>query len=82
MDDVVKDRKKKNAHDDKILLRNSVKDPRKITYDLQHDLLPAGIHIDSLTIHQRFLKVQRVTQRPPQEDSIYCWYEGEIFGLG
>lgn len=39
-------KRKTNAYDDKILLRNSVKDPQKTSQDLQRDLLAAGMHID------------------------------------
>lgn len=57
-------KRKTNAHDDKILLRNNVKDPQKTSQDLQRDLVSAGIQIESSTVRRRLLEVSRIARRP------------------
>ena len=50
--------------DDTILLRNSKKDPRKTSFDLQKDLVLAGVHISSSTVRRRLLEASRKAKKP------------------
>lgn len=75
-------KRKTNAHDDNILLCNSVKDPQRTSQDLQCDLLAVSIHTDSSTVRWRLLEVHRTVKKTPQEGSFSHWVEGETFGLG
>lgn len=57
-------KRKTTSYDDKLIVRNSVKDPRKTSKDLQRDLAAAGVHVDSSTVRRRLLEVGRTARRP------------------
>ena len=59
------DRKRKTTfYDDKVIIRNSVKDPKKNSKDLQRDMASAGVNISSSTIRRRLLAVGRTARKP------------------
>ena len=57
-------KRKTTVRDDMMLLRNSKKDPRKTSCDLQRDLLAAGIEVTSSTVRRRLLSVGRRARKP------------------
>ena len=57
-------KRKTTTHDDRTILRNSLKDPRKISKDLQRDLAMAGVDIDSSTVRKRLLQAGRIARSP------------------
>ena len=52
------------ASDDKMILRNSTKDPKKTSQELAIHLVGAGVHVSSSTIRRRLLKTGRKARRP------------------
>ena len=52
-------KRKTTTHDDGMILRNSLKDPRKTSKDLQRDLAMAGVDIDSSTLRKRIVQAGR-----------------------
>ena len=52
-------KRKTTFYDDKVIIRNSVKDPKKNSKDLQRDMDSAGVNISSSTIRRRLLAVGR-----------------------
>ena len=57
-------RKRKTTNDDRMIMRNSLKDPRKISKDLQRDLAMAGIDLDSSIVRKRLVQAGRIARRP------------------
>lgn len=52
------------VRDDRFLVRQSKRDPRKTSSDLQRDLSHAGVVLDSSTVRRRLLEVGRKARRP------------------
>ena len=50
--------------DEKVLIRNSVKYPKKNSEDLQRDVAFAGVNICSSTIRRRLLEIGRTARNP------------------
>jgi len=50
--------------DDAQLIRNSNKNPRKKSFDLQKDLAHAGVLVSSSTVRRRILKAGRKAKKP------------------
>jgi len=63
-------KRKTTPHDDKIIVRNSLKDPKKTSKDLQRDLASAGVHVASSTVRKRLLEVNRPARRPVKKQLI------------
>ena len=57
-------KRKATPKDDKMILRNSVRDPTKNSKDLQRDLATAGVNVDSSTVRRRLLQAGRKARRP------------------
>ena len=57
-------KRKTTFYDDKVIIRNSVKDPKKNSKDLQRDMASAGVNISSSTIRRRLLAVGRTARKP------------------
>ncbi|XP_069951387.1 transposable element Tc1 transposase [Cherax quadricarinatus] len=57
-------KRKTTPHDDKVIIRCSVNDPKKTSKDLQRDLASAGIIVDSSTIRRRLLEAGRIARKP------------------
>ena len=51
--------KESEKRDDKMILRNSFKVPKKTSKDLQRDLATAGVNVDSSTVRKRLLEAGR-----------------------
>ena len=49
-------KRKAISRDDKMILQNSFKDPRKTSKDLQRNLATAGVNVDSSTVRKRLLE--------------------------
>ena len=50
---------KTTPDEDKVIIRNSVRDPKKNNKDLQRDMTSAGVNICSSTIRRRLLEIGR-----------------------
>ena len=48
----------------KVMMKNSVKNPKKTSKDLQRDLALAGVNVGSSTVRRRLLEVGRTARRP------------------
>ena len=57
-------KRKTTTHDDRMILRNSLKDPKKTSKDLQRDLAMAGVDIDSSSVRKRLVQAGRIARRP------------------
>ena len=57
-------KRKTTPHDDKVIIRNSIKYPKKTSVDLRRDLSSAGVNISSSTVRRRLLEVGRFTRKP------------------
>ena len=57
-------KRKTTPKDDLILVRNSKKDSRKTSFDLQKDLESAGVRISSSTVRRRLLEADRKAKKP------------------
>ena len=57
-------KRKTTPYDDKVIIRNSVKDPKKNSEDLQRDMVSDGVNICSSTIRRRLLEIGRTTRKP------------------
>ena len=60
-------KRKTTFYDDKVIIRNSVKDPKKNSKDLQRDTASAGVSISSSTIRWRLLAVGRTARKPVRQ---------------
>lgn len=60
-------KRKTTPHDDKVIIRNSVKDPKKTSVDLLRDLSSAGVNVSSSTVRRRLLEVGRVGRKPQKK---------------
>lgn len=60
-------KRKTTSRDDIMILRNSVKDPRKTSRDLQRDLIAAGVQVDSSTVRRRLLEADRPARKPQKK---------------
>ena len=58
---------KNDPRDDKMIIRNSIKDPTKNSRDLQRDLASAGVNVDSSIFRKRLLEAGRKAGRPPKK---------------
>jgi len=47
-----------------MMMRNSVKDPRKTSVDLKRDFSAAGVNVHSSTIRRRLIERGRIARRP------------------
>ena len=56
-------KRKTTPKDDKILLRNSKKDPRKTSFVLQKNLASAGVRISSSTVRRLLLEASRKAKK-------------------
>ena len=56
-------KRKTTARDDQMIIRNSVKNPRKTSVDLKRDLSDAGVNVDSSTIRRRLIERGRLARR-------------------
>src|SRR5215469_15753539 len=57
-------KRKTTPHDDKVIIRNNIKDPKKTSIDLRRDLSSAGVNISSSTVRRRLLEVGRFARKP------------------
>ena len=57
-------KRKTTLQDVKIMIRNSVKNPKKTSKYLQRDLAFAGVNVASSTVRRRLLEVGRTAKRP------------------
>ena len=55
---------KTTPQDVKVMIRNSVENPKKTSKDLQRDLALAGVNVASSTVRRRLLEVGRTARRP------------------
>ena len=62
---------KATAHDDKMIIRNSVKALRKRSQELQRDLATSGVIIDSSTIRKRLLSAGRIARKPSKSNGYW-----------
>ena len=60
-------KRKTTARDDQMIIRNSVKNPRKTSVDLKRDLSAAGVNVDSSTIRRRLIERGRLARRPKKK---------------
>ena len=60
-------KRKTTARDDQMIIRNSVKNPRKTSVDLKRDLSDAGVNVDSSTIRRRLIERGRLARRPKKK---------------
>ena len=61
-------RKRKNTfHDDKMIIRNSVKSHWKTSKELQSDLATSGVFVDPSIIRRRFLASGRIARKPTKK---------------
>ena len=56
-------KKKTTSHDDKMITRNSIKNPWKISKELQGDLATSEVFVDPLIICRRFLASGRIAKK-------------------
>ena len=56
-------RKRKTTPKDDTILRNSQKNPRKTSFDLQKDLVLAGVRISSGTVRHTLLEAGRKAEK-------------------
>ena len=56
-------KRKTTSQDVKLMIRNSVKNPKKTTKDLQRDLALAGVNVASSTVRRRLLEMSRTARR-------------------
>ena len=56
-------KRKTTSQDVKEMIRNSVKNPKKTSKDLQRDLALAGVNVASSTVRRRILEVGRTARR-------------------
>ena len=57
-------KRKTTPRDNKVIIRNSIKYPKKTSIDLQRDLSSAGVNISSSTVRRRLLEVGRFARKP------------------
>ena len=57
-------KRKTTPQDVKVMIRNSVKNPKKTGKDLQRDLALAGLNVASSTVRRRLFEVGRTARRP------------------
>ena len=60
-------KRKTTARDDQMIIRNSVKNPRKTSVDFKRDLSDAGVNVDSSTIRRRLIERGRLARRPKKK---------------
>ena len=53
-----------------MILRNSIKDPRKTSKDQQRNLAMAGVDIDSPTVRKRLVQAGRIARSLPKKQSL------------
>ena len=61
-----------------MILRSSLKDPRKTSKDQQRDLATAGVNVESSTIKKDFFQQEEKPEAPERSS---C-YEKEAFCMG
>ena len=57
-------KRKTTTHDDRMIFRNSLEDPKKTSKDPQRDLAKASVDIDSSTVRKRLLQAGRIARSP------------------
>ena len=57
-------KRKTTPRNDTVIIRESVKNPKKTSADLQRDLSTSGINISSSTVRRRLLEVGRFARKP------------------
>ena len=57
-------KRKTTPYDDKVVKRNSVKDLKKNSKDLQRDIASARVNICSSTTRRRLLEIGRTARKP------------------
>ena len=60
-------KRKTTARDDQMIMRNSIKDPRKTSVYLKRDLSAAGVSVHSSTIRRRLIERGRISRRPKKK---------------
>jgi len=60
-------KRKTTARDDQMIMRNSIKDPRKTSVYLKRDLSAAGVSVHSSTIRRRLTERGRISRRPKKK---------------
>jgi len=60
-------KRKMTTRDDQMIMRNSVKDPRKTSVDLRRGLSAAGVNVYSSTIRRRLIERGRIARRPKKK---------------
>ena len=57
-------KRKTTPRGDSVIIRESIKDPKKTSADLQRDLSTYGVNISSSTVRRRLLEVGRFARKP------------------
>ena len=57
-------KRKTTSHDDKMIIRNSVKSPWKTNKELQSDLATSGVFLDPSIIDKRLLASGSIARKP------------------
>ena len=57
-------KRKTTPRDDTVIIRESIKNPKKTSADLQRDLSTSGVNISSSTVRRRLLEVGRFARKP------------------
>ena len=60
-------KRKTTSHDDKMIIRNSVKSPWKTSKDLQSDLGTSGVLIDPSIISRRLFSSEKIARKPTKK---------------
>ena len=60
-------KRKTTFHDDKIIIRNSIKSPWKTSKELQSDLATSGVLVDPSIIRRRLLASGRIARKPTKK---------------
>ena len=60
-------KRKATPKDEAILLRNSKKNPRKSSFELQKDLAYSGVHVSSATVRHQLIESGRKAKNPTKK---------------
>ena len=60
-------KRKTTSHDDKMIIRNSIKSPWKTSKELQSDLATSGVLVDPSIIRRRLLDSRRIGRKPTKK---------------
>ena len=63
-------KRKITPRNDQMIMRNSIKHPRKTRVDLKRDLSTAGVNVDSSTIRRRLIERGRIAWRPMKKQNL------------